>query len=191
MITGMHLIILTMNLNIKEFAENLVWITKLHGVDDGFGNLCRLYSSKGLIGSGVYNSSMIFDEDSYVSRYGSYKASFRSFIAKFQQDFPDYYWDQFTLDISSGFTKAGILRIDSSIKTYVYCILGAQAQTRRILENTTGLESQQQFNSYVEDSIDSVVDIPSEVLRYQKALDQAGSKLDFVFGLTSTWLLVI
>ena len=42
-------------------------------VDDGFGDLGRAYSSKGLIGSGVYNSSMIFDEDSNVSRYRSYK----------------------------------------------------------------------------------------------------------------------
>ena len=45
-------------------------------------------------------------------------------IKKLQQDLPSYFWQQFTLDVSSGFTKAGILRIDSIIKTYVYCILG-------------------------------------------------------------------
>ena len=80
--------------------------------------------------------------------------------------------------------QAGIIRIDSSIKTYVYCILGAQAQTRtRILEDTTGLETQQQLISLVEDCINTTVDIPAEVDRYQKALEKAGAKLDFVFGI--------
>ena len=98
------------------------------GISDGLG---RAYSSKGLLGSGVYDSSMLFNEATYVLKYGSYKASFRTFIAKFQQDFPDYFWNQnFTLDESSGFTKEGILRVDSSIKAYVCCILGAQAQTK-------------------------------------------------------------
>ena len=66
--------------------------------------------------------------------------------------------------MSSGFTKEGILRIYGSIQTYVYCILASQAQTKcRILENTTGLEAQQQFISLVEDCIDTAVDIPAEV----------------------------
>ena len=54
----------------------------------------------------------------------------------------------------------------------------------RILEQTTGLESQMQFISLVEDCINTVVDIPAEVDRYQKApADKAGSELDFVFGI--------
>ena len=123
-------------------------------MDDEIGGIGRVYFSKGVIGSGAYGNNMLFDEDSYVQRYGSYKASFRTFITKFQQDFPDYYWNQFTLGVSSGFTKAGIIRKDTSIKTYVYCILGVQAQTRsRILEDTIGLEAQQQFISPVEDCI--------------------------------------
>ena len=86
---------------------------------------------------------------------------------KLQQDFPSHFWQEFTLDISSGFTEAGILRIDSSINTYIYWILAAQAQTRsRILEQTTGIESQIQFISLVEDCINTV----------------AGSELDFVYG---------
>ena len=72
--------------------------------------------------------------------------------------------DFFTLDVASGFTRAGIIQIDSSTKTYVYCILGAQAQTRScILEDTIGLELQQQFTSLGEDCINTTVDIPAEV----------------------------
>ena len=62
-------------------------------------------------------------------------------IKKLQLDFLDYYRNQFILDVSFGFTKDGILRINGCIRTYVYCILGDQAQPRsRILDNTTGLE---------------------------------------------------
>ena len=104
---------------------------------------------------------------------------------KLQQDFPSYFWQQFTLDISSGFTEAEIPRIDSSIKTFIYCILAAQVQTRSCtLEQTTGLESQMQFISLVEDCVNTVVDIPSEVSRYQKALYQAGSSLTLAMGST-------
>ena len=79
------------NINILEYQricrEFGVDNKALWCVDDGNGGHGRAHSWKGLIGSGVYNSSMIFDEDSYVSRYGSYQA--RTFIAKFQKDFPD------------------------------------------------------------------------------------------------------
>ena len=36
----------------------------------------------------------------------------------------------FVLDKSSGFTQAGVSRIDDSIRAYVWAILGAQSQTR-------------------------------------------------------------
>jgi len=39
-------------------------------------------------------------------------------------------WKQFILEKSKGLTKAGMVRIDDSIRTYVYCILGSQAQMR-------------------------------------------------------------
>ena len=178
------------NINILEYqriyrefgVDNKISWHVDDGISDGLG---RAYSSKGLLGSGAYDSSMLFNEEiRNLLKYISYKASFRTFSAKFQQDFPDYFWNQFTLDVSSGFTKEGILRFDSSMKTYFYCILEAQAQTKsRILEHTTGLETQQQFISLVEDCINTVVDIPADVVTYQKALDQVGSQLDFVFGI--------
>ena len=41
-------------------------------------------------------------------------------------------WTTFVLDKSEGFTQAGVERHNDSIRTYVWAILGAQAQTRRI-----------------------------------------------------------
>ena len=39
-------------------------------------------------------------------------------------------WTTFVLDKSEGFTQAGVERLNDSIHTYVWAILGAQAQTR-------------------------------------------------------------
>ena len=39
-------------------------------------------------------------------------------------------WTTFVLDKSEGFTQAGVERLNDSIRTYVWAILVAQAQTR-------------------------------------------------------------
>ena len=39
-------------------------------------------------------------------------------------------WTTFFLDKSEGFSQAGVERLNDSIRTYVWAILGAQVQTR-------------------------------------------------------------
>ena len=93
-------------------------------------------------------------------------------------------WTTFVLDKSEGFTQAGVERINDSIRTYVWPILGAQAQTRsNILKTGTGFDAQKQFLANIEDVIASPVDIPSSIARYQKTLQYASTPLDFVFGI--------
>ena len=88
-------------------------------------------------------------------------------------------WTIFIPDKSEGFTQAGVERLNDSIRTYVWAILGAQAQTRsNIFKAGTGFDAQKQFLANVE-----AVDIPSSIARYQKTLQYASSPLDFVFGL--------
>ena len=90
----------------------------------------------------------------------------------------------FVLDKSNGFTQAGISRINDSIRTYVWVILGAQSQTRSsILGKGKAFDAQKQFLANVEDAINSVVDIPASIDRYQSTLQYARSKVDFVLGL--------
>ena len=90
----------------------------------------------------------------------------------------------FILDKSEGFTKAGVERLNDSIRTYVWAILGAQAHTRsNILKAGTGFDAQKQFLANVEDAIASPVDIPASISRYQKTLQYASTPLDFVFGI--------
>ena len=93
-------------------------------------------------------------------------------------------WTVFIPDKSEGFTQAGVECLNDSIRTYVWAILGAQAQTRsNILKAGTGFDAQKQFLANVEDAIASPVDIPSSLARYQKTLQYASTPLDFVFGL--------
>lgn len=103
-----------------------------------------------------------------------------------RQDSPgaDIAWSTFILNKSDGFTKAGVERLNDSIRTFVWAILGAQAQTRtRILGSGTAFDAQKQFLANLEDAIASPVDLPSAIKRYQDVLQYAGSKVDFVFGI--------
>ena len=90
----------------------------------------------------------------------------------------------FVLDKSSGFTQAGVARINDSIRTYVWAIVGAQSQARSsILGAGKAFDAQKQFLANVEDVINSEVDLPSSIERYQSTLQYARSKVDFVVGL--------
>ena len=93
-------------------------------------------------------------------------------------------WTMFIQDISEGFTQPGIVRINDSIRTYVWAILGAQAQARTsILGTGTAFDAQKQFLVNVESAIASPVDLPAAIKRYQDILKYAASKVDFVFGI--------
>ena len=102
-----------------------------------------------------------------------------------KQDTPGA-WKTFILDKSEGFTHPGVERLNDSIRTYVWAILGAQAQTRTgILTlggNTTSFDAQKQFLANIEDAISSPVDLPSAISRYQDVLQYAGSEVNFAFG---------
>ena len=51
-------------------------------------------------------------------------------------------WTTFVLDKSDGVTQAGVTRLDDSIRTYVWAILGSQAHTRsNILSAGTGFDA--------------------------------------------------
>ena len=89
----------------------------------------------------------------------------------------------FVLDKSDGFTQAGIARINDSIRTFVWAVLGAQAQTRSsILGRGKAFDAQKQFLANVEDAINSAVDIPGSIDRYQSTLQYAQSQVNFVIG---------
>ena len=83
----------------------------------------------------------------------------------------------------SGFFRAGVSRINDSIRTYVWAILGSQSQARSsILGSGKAFDAQKQFLANVEYAINSDVYLPSSIDRYQRTLQYARSKVDFVIG---------
>ena len=91
----------------------------------------------------------------------------------------------FVLDngYDSGFFRAGVSRINDSIRTYAWAILVSQSQARNsILGSGKAFDAQKQFIANIEDAINSDVDLPSSIDRYQRTLQYARSKVDFVIG---------
>ena len=93
-------------------------------------------------------------------------------------------WTTFVLDKSDGFTQAGVERLNDLIRTYVWAILGSQAQAcTNISKAGTGFDAQKQFMANIEDAIASLLDFPGCIARYQKNLGYASTLSDFVFGI--------
>jgi len=86
-------------------------------------------------------------------------------------------WQQFIPEKSEGFTKAGVVRLDDSIRAYVYCVLGSQAQTRSNI--LTSPETQQNFVDLLEQSIQSLFSIPESIEKYQNAVSSTNSTVNY------------
>ena len=98
------------------------------------------------------------------------------------QSFPKA-WTTFILDKSDGCTRLGVERINESIRTYCWAILGSQSQIKSdILGVGSAFDAQKQFLANTEDAIQSPLDLPSQITRYQNALKYARTKVDYVFG---------
>ena len=92
-------------------------------------------------------------------------------------------WSTFILDKSNGFTRPGVERIRESIRTYCWAIFGSQSQIKSdILGVASAFDAQKQFLANTERAIQSPVDLPSQITRYQHALKFACTTVDYVFG---------
>jgi hypothetical protein len=81
-------------------------------------------------------------------------------------------------------TPAGIVRLSDYIRTYVYCILGAQAEARSTIIGSFGteLDAQKEFLKLLEDSINQHADIPTSIARYQKSITDTHVKCYYIIG---------
>jgi hypothetical protein len=87
-------------------------------------------------------------------------------------------WKIFLLQKSDHFTRAGLVRLDDSIRTYVYCILGSQAESRSNI--MTSAETQQTFVDLLEKNVSSMFSIPDGIAQYQESISNTHSKIDYV-----------
>ncbi len=83
-------------------------------------------------------------------------------------------------------SKSGVTRLNDSIRTYVFCILGAQAETRAPIVGSSGnsFDSQAQFQSLLNDAIveSKKMSRVQSIDRYQKAINDTHKRLDFIVG---------
>jgi hypothetical protein len=144
------------------------------GDNGGLGTMYNYFSRMGYrpLKGIVYNSNRF----QFISNStnGVYKIDY------VKQDVAIEGWKQFLLEKSNGFTKAGVVRLDDSIRTYAYCILGSQAQTRSNI--LASVETQQNFVDLLEKNIKSMFSIPESIAQYQNSLTNTNSKIDYVIG---------
>jgi len=113
---------------------------------------------------------------SNMDRFGVHPQSYPKQSVDANSGFVD-----FMLDQSQGFTHAGVERLNDSIRTYVWTILGAQDKERTpILGSGTAITAQKRFLTNVEAAIQQAEETP--VTKYQSVFQYARGKLDFVIG---------
>ena len=93
-------------------------------------------------------------------------------------------WTRFMLDKSDGCTKAGIERINDSIRIYIYCLFGAQVEARTSIigQSGTSPDARKLFIKNFEDAIFANLSIPDSIEKHQNAINNSHSKLDFAIG---------
>ena len=107
-------------------------------------------------------------------------------IHSIEQKYP-LAWTNFILDQPTegrGFSNPGFARLNDSLRTYVYILLGSQVQTRTsILDPTSGLDSRKQLAVLLESSINSPIDLPASIVRFQNLLYHASSPINYTVGI--------
>ena len=98
-------------------------------------------------------------------------------------------YEYFICPISHGLTSAGLSRINQSIESFCFSILGSQVNVRSSITGSQGssIETQREFLSLVEDAIRNP-DISKSVQRFQLAIESAKVRLDLAIS-PGTWLL--
>ena len=98
-------------------------------------------------------------------------------------------YEYFLCPVSHGLTSAGLSKINQSIESFCYAILGSQVDVRSSISGSQGsaIETQRQFLSMVEDAIRNP-DISKSVQRFQLAIESAKVRLDLAIS-PGLWLL--
>jgi len=119
---------------------------------------------------------MVLCLGSIFDRFGPHPQSYLKQSADADNGFVD-----FMLYQTQGFTHAGVERLNDSIRTYVWAILGSQDQERTpILGSGTAFTAQKRFLANISAAIEQAEE--TSVTKYQSVLQYARGKLDFVVG---------
>ena len=93
-------------------------------------------------------------------------------------------FSRWIIEKSDGLTTLGLQKLSESVRDYAYLILTSQTSTRGQIvgHEARNLDAQQVFLNNFENIINRRVDIPEDIQRFQKTLQYARRKVDYVIG---------
>ena len=93
-------------------------------------------------------------------------------------------FSRWIIEKSDGLTTLGLQKLSESVKDYTYLILTSQTSTRGpiIGHEERNLDAQRTFLNTFENIVNRRVNIPENIRRFQKTLQYARSKVDYVIG---------
>ena len=91
-------------------------------------------------------------------------------------------WSRWIIEKSDCLTTLGLQKISETVRDYAYLILTSQTSTRGqiIGHEARNLDAQRVFLNTFEDVVARRVSIPEDIRRFQKTLQYARSKVDYV-----------
>ena len=93
-------------------------------------------------------------------------------------------FSRWIIEKTDGLTMLGLQKLSKSVRDYAYLILTSQTSTRGPIvgHEARNLEAQQVFLNTFENIVNRTVNIPEDIRRFQKTLQYARSKVDYVIG---------
>ena len=93
-------------------------------------------------------------------------------------------FSRWIIEKSEGLTTLGLQKLSKSVRDYAYLILTSQTSTRDPIvgHEARNLDAQRTFLNTFENIVNRKVNIPEDIRRFQKTLQYARSKVDYVIG---------
>ena len=93
-------------------------------------------------------------------------------------------FSRWIIEKSDGLTTLGLQKLSETVRDYTYLILTSQTSTRGPIvgHDARNLDAQRTFLNTFENIVNKRVNIPEDIRRFQKTLQYARSKVDYVIG---------
>ena len=93
-------------------------------------------------------------------------------------------FSRWIIEKSDGITTLGLQKLSETVRDYTYLILTSQTSTRGpiIGHEARNLDAQRTFLNTFKNIVNRRVNIPEDIQRFQKTLQYARSKVDYVIG---------
>ena len=93
-------------------------------------------------------------------------------------------FSRWIIEKSDGLTTLGLQKLSETVRDYAYLILTSQTSTRGPIvgHEARNLDAQRTFLNTFENMVNRRVNIPEDIRRFQKTLQYARSKVDYMIG---------